>query len=460
MFFLNLLLAYQLEQYHNIRFLKFVYHKPIFWTRGSKRQNIDWTLKALMLLSLSIIIFIGFNILVLKFYHLFVLLSLLVISLVYPFVLIIVNFLIYPIDRIVKKNIVSRAKSKLKKYPDLKVIWITWSYGKTSTKEYLKKILSSKFNVIATPWTYNTEIWISKFILEDLDENTQILVLEMWAYLPWDIQKLCDITKLDIWIISGITEQHLERFGNIENIIKTKFELLKNIKDGWLFVFDWENKNIQNWLNLYDSELQKIEQIWIWKLSVSFLSDLWWIEFNFDGVWYKSKLLWRHNAKNLSIAISVAKKLWIEEKTIQLWVSNIDFVPHRMQLIKWANWVYVIDDSFNGNIEWVKSTIDLLKNICIDWRKIYLTPGLVELGDISEKIHLEIWNLLSDVVDKILLIKNSSTEYIQKWLLENWFKSENIKIYDSAILAHEDLKSILQRWDVIVFQNDWTDNYL
>ena len=459
MFLIHVLLAYQLEQYEAMRFLKFIYQRPIFWIKSSQRQQIDWTNKMIVILVLSLILCFLLNILIFNVYGWFVLLSVCITFLCYPILVIVSNTLISPIDWMIKKIIVYRAKSNLKKHSQLKIVGITWSYGKTSTKEYLKTILSSEFNVIATPWTHNTEIWISKFILQYLKKDTQILLLEMWAYLPWDIQKLCDISQLDIWVITGITEQHLERFWNINNIIKTKFELTKNIKKWWLFVFDEVNPYIKVWIDTYKNNLKTIKQIWIGKLNVNYVANLWGIEFEFDTVKYSSKLLWKHNATNLALAISIAKSLWMKENNIQTQVSRIDFVPHRLQLIQNNNGVYVVDDSFNGNIEWVKSTIDLVKNTH-NTRKLYLTPWLVELWDKAEEVHIEIGKLLADAVDKVLLIQNSTTKYIKAWLLKNGFNADNIKIYDTALKAHEDLKNILQKWDIIVFQNDWTDNYL
>ena len=459
MFLIHVLLAYQLEQYDATRFLKFIYQRPIFWIKWSQRQNIDWTNKMIVLFVLSLILWIWLNIVVFDLYWWFVLVSFCITILCYPILILASNALISPIDWIIKKIIVYRAKSKLKQHPQLKIIGITWSYWKTSTKEYLKTILSSQFNVIATPWTHNTELWISNFILKYLKKDTQILLLEMWAYLPWDIQKLCNISQLDVWVITGITEQHLERFENISNIIKTKFELTKNIKTWWLFVFDTANPYIKVWIDTHKNNLKTIKQIWIWKLNVSYVANLWGIEFVFDTVKYVSKLLWKHNATNLALAISIAKSLWMKERAIQLAVSHIDFVPHRLQLIQNNNGVYVVDDSFNGNIEWVKSTIDLLQNTH-NARKLYLTPWLVELWDKAEEVHIEIGKLLSNAVDKVLLIQNSTTKYIKEWLLENGFNPDNIKIYDTALKAHEDLKNILQKWDIIVFQNDWTDNYI
>lgn len=459
--FLTILLAYQLEQYDNIRFLKFIYRKPIFWIKWSQRQKINWTVKLAIIFFISVCFFIWLNFFFLYLDSLYLLFSVILTIFLYPFIIIFANSIIYPIDYLTKNFIIYKAKLKLKKFPKTMIIAITWSYWKTSTKEYLKTILSTSFNVIATPWTHNTQLWISNFILKDLNEKTDILILEMWAYKVGDIQKLCNIAKPDIWVITWITLQHLEKFGNINNIIKAKFELAQNVIKWWVFIFDECNENILSWLKLYEEKLRNIEKIWIWKIDVNYIKNLWGIKFEFENTYYKSKLLWSHNAKNLSISIKVAKRLWVDENIIQQTIyNNIDFVPHRLQLIKNHNWIYIIDDSFNWNIEWVKSTLDLLKITTIEWKKIYLTPGLVELWEISKEIHLEIWKLLVDSVDKVLLINNSSTEYIKQWLLKNGFDINNINQYKTASQAHEDLKNILTNWDLIIFQNDWTDNYI
>ncbi|MDR0651581.1 MAG: hypothetical protein LBG59_09655 [Candidatus Peribacteria bacterium] len=88
-----------------------------------------------------------------------------------------------------------------------------------------------------------------------------------------------------------------------------------------------------------------------------------------------------------------------------------------------------------------------------------MTPGLVELGKKADEIHREMGHQLAEVVDLLLLIKNSATLKIQEGLLEVGYSAEKIKIFPSALEAHKALSSLLKKGDVMVFQNDWTDNY-
>lgn len=115
----------------------------------------------------------------------------------------------------------------------------------------------------------------------------------------------------------------------------------------------------------------------------------------------------------------------------------------------------VIDDSYNGNFDGIKSGVQLLGRAV--GRKVVLTPGLVELGSKTESIHRQIGKLYSQHVDLVLIIRSVMTDHIIQGLKENNFT--NYKIYETTQEAHADLGNILQKSDTILFQNDLTDNY-
>jgi UDP-N-acetylmuramoyl-tripeptide--D-alanyl-D-alanine ligase len=282
----------------------------------------------------------------------------------------------------------------------------------------------------------------------------------MWAYKKWDIKELCDLVSPQIGILTWITIQHLERFKNLDNIINTKYELIEELSENWLAILDSSNKNVKKWFEERKNILKVKNIIEINNPEkITYLDNLAWINFEYDNNTLQTKLLASHSANQIIIAYEIAKYLGISTKKILAWIKNINYVQHRLELIyNPSSNLYVIDDSFNGNFEWIKSTIELLKNI--KWhRKLYLTPGLVELGKESFRIHHEIWEILAPVVDKVLLIDNVATKSIHNWLIDAGFDKNNITIYNSTLDAHEDLKNILISEDVIVFQNDWSDNY-
>ncbi|MDD5213373.1 MAG: UDP-N-acetylmuramoyl-tripeptide--D-alanyl-D-alanine ligase [Candidatus Gracilibacteria bacterium] len=461
----NILLAYQLENYENIRFLKFIYSHPKFWIFGGNRQNIVWTKKAILIAILTMFIFIS-KIISISFFMfpdgnlLIRLVSYSLVFLALPVYMIFANLLLWPIDRYLKNKILKRAKAKLASLKNLKIIGITGSYGKTSQKEILETILSGKFKVLSTSGNKNTPLGVSEAILGELDETYDIFIVEMGAYQKGDIKELCDLVNPEIGILTGITLQHLERFGSLENIIQAKFELPESIGENGLLILDTTNENIASGLKSRKSKLkcQNIIELRNPK-NVSYLDNLGGIGFDYDNRKFTTKLLAEHSANQIITAYEIAKYLKMENSLIIEAIQKITFTPHRLELIYNPNSnLYVIDDSYNGNFERVKSTVKLLKNIN-NHRKLYLSPGLVELGLESDKIHLEIGKMLANVIDKALLIENSQTKMIEKGLLESGFNKANIIHYSSTISAHNDLSNIINSGDVIVFQNDLTDNY-
>lgn len=457
---INLLLALQLENYDIVRFLKFAYSHFKFWVKWSSRQRLVRTNKAIAIFVLVMVIFV--SVLLLEYYFLIsrlFFLSILIDILLLPLFFVIWMFVLMPIDYLLEYNLVRRAKSKVKENNQVKIIWITWSYGKTSVKEFLKNLLDGTFEVIAPINTHNTLLWISNFVLKDLKNTTEIMIVEMWAYVQGDIKKLCNIVKPHFAVITGITKQHLDRFKTIDSIINTKFEITQQLAKGDMLFVDWENEYIEKWILSYCKQaLYSIERVW--NIDVEYKPDFQWISFEYKWETYDSRLLWKHNAKNLALAIEVALNCWVPIPYMKEKIKNMKFVPHRLELIYNAStWVSVIDDSFNWNIEWVKSTIDLLRKTPFKWKKIYLTPGLVELWEESDSVHFDIWCDLANCVDKVILIKTPWTERIKEGLISKWFNLDDIIVFDNSESAHKDVWQYASRWDVIIFQNDLTDNY-
>lgn len=456
----NLLLFFQLENYHITRFLTLVYQHFSLRIKGSQRQKLDWTFKATLLFIGSLGLFLWINGIIVFYFWYWVLLSLVISIALYPLILCLVAWVIFPIEYIWKYILITRAKKKVSKFPNLKIIGITGSYGKTSVKEYLKTLLEGSFKIIATPWTHNTPLGISKFILEKLNVDTEILLVEMGAYLPGDIKELCNIVSPTIAVITGITLQHLERFGSLDTIIQTKFEITQALgKQDMLFINtanEATKLGKERYCRNVDFSIKDISPS-----QVTCLPNFEWTSFVFEGVKYSTKLLGKHNATNIAFAISIAHTLGINDKILQERVKMIQFVPHRLELIKnQKTGVYVLDDSFNGNIEGIKATIALLTQTEFEGRKIYITPGLVELGEMSQNIHFEIGTLLAKVIDEVILIDSIATQAIKKWLKSVNFNEKNIHIFPSAWEAHKAVGKLLTRWDLVIFQNDRTDNYL
>ena len=440
----------QLENYNLGRYWR-VAPKKIF-LRDKIRQKIVWTPKLSGVFTLAIIlqiavayfavrplandeVYLGFFpatfmflFLFLSFFH-FVFLTLAVLA-------------VWPFDYMVKSYLVNKARTKMKQLTHdrgLVVIGITGSYGKTTMKEALAAILSIKFKIVKTPESVNTPVGISRLILSQLTVETEIFIVEMGAYQRGDIRALCEIAKPDIAVLTGINEAHLERFRSIENTIKGKFEIVENARVGGLVVLNGDDARVkenyqkftdQRRVELYNAASSKYQD-----LTVPLLGDYIWGIINACGI--------------------IASELRLSEEEIRRGIINLKPIPHRLQLIENRSaGITVIDDSYNGNPDGAREAIKALAKF-EGRRKIYITPGLVEMGERSREVHKEIGRELAGVADIVILIRNSVTPLIAVEL-----DPHKVIYFDSATLAHNSLQNILKHGDVVMFQNDWPDNYL
>jgi len=478
----------QLENYNLKRFWKVFFRKA--WSAGRMRQELVWTNKLKIVFSLALIIqlallilsFLGITIIFNGFLVniFFIILIIYLTSCLFGLWLSIAVFVISPLDYILKQAIIKKAKAKIKQQKNLKIIGITGSYGKTTMKEVIAEILSQKYKVLKTNENKNTPLGISRLIVEELNDEIDILIVEMGAYEKGDIKKLCNITQPDIAVLTGINESHLARFGNIENTIATKFEIVANAKEDAKIILNTDDiKVVEN----YEEQIRSNPSQsygWVGK-KVFFYSgennskceykiankqflpegegqraDI--LNSKQDIGNIKTPFLGEYIFSDIIAGIIVARELNLDIEQIRHGISRIKPIEHRLQKVNSDNGAVVIDDSYNGNPDGVREAIKVLAKFK-NKRKIYITPGLVEAGEKTGEIHHNIGRQLSGVADKVILIRNSVTPKIEDGLLENGFDKKNIIWFDSATEMHEGIKGVVERGDVVLFQNDWTDNY-
>ena len=441
----------QLENYHLRRYWHLAKLKLAADPHGrSQRQKIVWTPKATILFIMAIVLaFLPAQSLAAYFSNIG-LQALLILALVLFFAntlatgfLCLSVILLWPVDYIIKKIIIIRAKGKLAQFKNLKIVGITGSFGKTTMKECLAPILSEKYRILKTPDNINTPVGISRLILKELNHKTEILIVEMGAYQKGDIQELCEIAPPDIAILTGINEAHLELFGSIQNTIETKFEIVKFAKPQATAVLNEDNDLVKNNFAKYAGN-RKV---------------LWYRNSENLPLGATTPLLGRHIAAVLNACVLIAKELNLSDDEIRRGIAKIQPIAHRLQVIENPNGITVIDDSYNGNPAGVAEAVAVLSGFQ-GRRKVYITPGLVEMGPQAPAVHRKIGEQLAAVADQVILIRNSVTPYIAAGLKDKGFADSSIIWFATAPEAHAALGQILRSGDVVLFQNDWPDNYL
>lgn len=454
----------QLENYELKRFWKLLFQRGYIYSGQALRKKLIWNLKPTMLFVLSIIlcstVFFINDISVLLRIAIALIFFLFFQSFFFSFLII----LVFPIELAVKKMIIRKAMNKLADNRKVKIIGIVGSYGKTTMKNILAAVLSSGLKVLSTPDSVNTSLGIANWIVKSFKSDTEILILEMGEHYKGDIKELCGYFQPDFGIITGVNESHMERLKNIDTAIETIFELLMCSKKETPIFLNMEDKHILSSYRKYSQDCRIIfygasneKELKILQSHFDTKKLNWQYDINTFGM-VNSTILGGYAIGNIIASIKIARLLDIPDRDIKRGIATIVPVGHRLEPIINPNGILIIDDSYNGNPEGVRAAIELLAKFK-NRRKIFLTPGLVELGDCSEIIHTEIGKQLV-YLDLILLINNSVTPFIKKGLLENGFLEENIILFDSAEEAHKSLNNILLSGDVILFQNDWGDQYI
>ena len=159
--------------------------------------------------------------------------------------------ILIPVERMINRKYWNEAAAILKSMPDLTVVGVTGSYGKTSTKHYLERILSERFDVIMTPGSYNTPMGVIRTVREMMKPYNTIFICEMGAKQKGDIKEICDLVNPKIGIVTAVGPMHLESFKTMENVQSTKFELVDALpSDGYAVVNnDFEycaNRSVDN----------------------------------------------------------------------------------------------------------------------------------------------------------------------------------------------------------------------
>lgn len=380
------------------------------------------------------------------------------IPVILPFCVIVLK----PLEKLISKFYLSKAVKKLYKAEPIIKIGITGSYGKTSTKTFLKKILEKKYEVVSTPESYNTKMGISKTINKYIKRNTQIFICEMGADHIGDIKDICDFVKPNIGVITALGNQHLKTFGSFENIVNTKYELIESLPHTGIAFFNTNDENVKSmyeksdFLNKVSSNFDgdiKLKNVHINRAGIKF--D---IVYDDKSYSFKTQILGEQNLQNILLCINIALYLKVDIDDIKDAIANLSPVNHRLELKQNENGVIILDDSFNSN---EAGTLYALKTLALfkKNRKIIATPGLVELGDKEEQANYEFGKNIAEYADICIIINKYNNESIKKGLLDNNFNKDNIYEVESLFVATELFKKILQPNDVVLLENDLPDNY-
>lgn len=383
-----------------------------------------------------------------------------------PITLVLANILLEPFEQSIQQTYWNEARERLKEVNPT-IIAITGSFGKTSVKHILGHVLKSNANVLITPGSVNTVMGISRIIREELQDDTQYLVVEMGAYGPGSIRKLCELTPPDIGIITAIGHAHYERFKSLETVADAKYELAEAViaKGGRMIVHDktlefakakrLQTENPSTFLTVGEDKTnnmfikRKKQTDRGLEIKAQYADDDYEITCPLYGIQHVS---------NIALAFTTARAIDISPDNIVAALKSVPQIPHRLEVKRQPDGRIIIDDAFNSNPLGFQSALDLLTSLNPQSRKILITPGMVELGSSHDTAHENIGTYAGQVCDVAIIV---NSKRIPTFI--NGFKTsganKELREVNTFTEAQSWVNQNKQDGDIILIENDLPDVY-
>jgi UDP-N-acetylmuramoyl-tripeptide--D-alanyl-D-alanine ligase len=392
-----------------------------------------------------------------------------------PFMLVLGNWLMTPIEAFFRRQFIRRARNVLESVNPL-VIGITGSYGKTSTKSYLAHILNGRYKTYPTPKSYNTLMGICLAINNDLadDHSIEYFICEMGAYIPGEIERICDLTHPSMSIVIEVGPQHLERFGSLENTAKAKYEIIKALPADGTGIFNWDNTYIRE---MYQrgypqnriAVSREIDPANVPADGPRFVASG--ISETLNGLRFtvhdtetgeqeifETPLLGLHNVTNLLLGTAAAIHENMSLKEIARRVRVLQPAESRLVRQTTAQGITIINDAYSANPVGVVSALRVL-GLYQNGKRLLITPGMIELGAVQEAENRKLGELAAEQATDVILVGAKQTEPVKTGLLAAGFPADHLHIVDTLAESIQWYQNNLQSGDTVLFLNDLPDTY-
>ncbi|MBR4230570.1 MAG: UDP-N-acetylmuramoyl-tripeptide--D-alanyl-D-alanine ligase [Bacilli bacterium] len=379
-------------------------------------------------------------------------------------ILIVIVYLLRPVEKTIFNHYKKEALDKLSKMQGINIIGITGSFGKTSTKMILESILSTTYKGFYTPNSFNTPNGLLMTINKEQTIFNDYFIAEMGAKKVGEIKELADLVHPKYGILTSIGAAHLETFKSIDNICKTKFELIESLPSDGVAVLNKDDEYMVNY-NLKNN----CEVIWIGiendadvtakNIKVSNKGT------SFDIIFKDSKekikantiLLGNKNVYNILASVALAKKLGVTNANIARGISNIAPINHRLEIKEYQN-ITIIDDAFNSNPVGAKNALDVLS--LMDNQKFIITPGMIEMGEEEETLNYEFGKQIASVCDMVFLVGPKHTKPIYLGLKDENYDENDIIVVSSFKEGYQKAMELAgNKKTNILIENDLPDSY-
>ena len=355
-----------------------------------------------------------------------------------------------------EQRLIRKSSDVFAKHPGARIA-VAGSYGKTTMKELLATVLAEGLKVAATPANKNVSSSHARFAAK-LTGKEDVLIIEYGEGEPGDVARFARVTKPTHAVITGLAPAHLDHYKTLQAAGQDIFAVADYLKGRQVYVND-EAPSIKPFLKTpYEVFNEKGALGWkVEKIKVGLDGTSFTLKNGRQSLDLHSGLIGRQHIGYLTLVAALALKLGLTTQQVIAGVAKTKPFEHRMQPYQLSG-AWIVDDTYNGNLEGIRAGTQLLKDLKAK-RKIYVTPGLVDQGEETERVHVEMGRLIAAVQpDLVVLMKNSVTDFIEQGLKTGQFKGK-LRIETNPLDFYTNLSHFVANGDLVVMQNDWTDNY-
>lgn len=370
------------------------------------------------------------------------------------------NIINQPIEKSINAGFRRKAIKKLNGM-NLKVVGITGSYGKTSSKNILSDILNMKYNALPTPKNFNTPLGLILTINNHLDKFNDLFIAEMGAFKQGEIQELCDLVHPQYGILTKIGTAHLESFGSQKNIQKGKFELIESLPEDGIGVLNADDPlqvsyQLKNKCKIVWIGIEKEADVNASNIHLSYDGTTFDVTLKGDSKKYNftTKLLGQANIYNILAGIALGHELGMTIAQLQAGVKKVKPVEHRLEMKKMGN-INIIDDAYNSNPVGAKMALDTLA--LMPGKKIVVTPGMIEMGIEQDQLNATFGSQIAEVADAVILVGEMQTKPIYDALVKKKFKRENLYVLNDVKEAFPLIQTLKDQDTYVLLENDLPD---
>ncbi len=381
--------------------------------------------------------------------------------------LVLAGLLLEPVEILIRRWYYNDAARMLRARPDLIIVGVTGSFGKTSTKNYLYRMLSEKYNTLVTPGNFNTTLGVVRTVREQLKPYHQVFIVEMGAKQRGDIREICELVHPTLGIVTAVGDMHLETFCSRENIQKTKFELIEALPSDGLGVINADSEGIASYAGIpehckivrYGIDAHRAD---VRAAGIRYSAEG--TEFELIGpgapLQLQTRLLGRGNLLDIAGAAVVAEHLGVSPQQIRVAVAKLQQVEHRLS-VRVQGGLTVLDDAYNANPEGAAMALDVLRDLRLGEgaQRFVITPGFVELGAKQEEENRRLGSRAARAADFLIVVNRLNRAAITEGAREAGMDEGRLICTDSLELAVRELGAHAKSGDAVLYENDLPDMF-